>query len=220
MECKSIELNHGRCLKCNKNREHCVMANFKTISNALNNMMQKRDPYTVEHQKRVATLAVEMAKVLDFPKERIDIINMAAVIHDIGKVNVPMSILTKPTKLNEHEFNMIKTHSEVGYEIIADTEFPGKIAEIIRQHHERLDGSGYPLGLKEDEILIEAKIIAVADVVEAMNSHRPYRPALGVEKALNEIKRNRGKSYDCEVVDVCLELFLKDDFKIKDTLGK
>jgi len=134
------------------------------------------------------------------------------LIHDIGKINVPASILARPGKVSEIEFDMIKTHSQVGYDIIKRIEFPWPIADIILQHHERIDGSGYPKGLKGKDIKFEAKILAVADVVEAMASHRPYRPALGVDKALEEIKQGKGKLYDPEVADACVRLFEKEKF--------
>jgi HD-GYP domain-containing protein (c-di-GMP phosphodiesterase class II) len=141
------------------------------------------------------------------PFDVIEGIRMAATIHDIGKVSVPVEILSKAGKLTQKEFELVKDHSQTGYDILKDVEFPWPIAEIIYQHHERLDGSGYPRGLKGDDVILEARIIALADVIEAMASHRPYRPAHGVDAALDEIKKNRGILYDPEVVDICLKLF-------------
>ena len=140
---------------------------------------------------------------------------MSAILHDIGKISIPAEILTKPGRLTEIEMNMLKTHPEVGYDILKRIDFPWPLAKIVLQHHERLDGSGYPQGLKGDEILLEARIIGVADVVEAMSSHRPYRPALGIDKALEEIYQNRGIFYDPEVVDTCIKLFKEKGFEFE-----
>jgi putative nucleotidyltransferase with HDIG domain/PAS domain S-box-containing protein len=183
------------------------------IIGTLENIVETRDPYTAGHQKRVAKLAVAISQKLKFDKERINAISTAALIHDIGKIEIPASILSKPTTLTDLEFSMIKTHSQTGYNLLKKIDFGYPVADIILQHHERLDGSGYPKGLKNDEILIEAKILAVADVVEAMMSHRPYRPALGINKALKEIEAGINKLYDPLVVETCLDLFYKEDFK-------
>ncbi len=168
-----------------------------------------RDPYTAGHQRRVAELASAIAKEMGLPEEKVEGIHMAGLIHDIGKISVPAEILSKPSKLSEIEMNLIKAHPRIAYDILKEIDFPWPVADIVLQHHERLDGSGYPQGLKGDEIILEARILAVADVVEAMASHRPYRPALGVEAALAEIEKNRGRLYDPTVVDACLELFTK-----------
>lgn len=183
------------------------------IIGTLENIIETRDPYTAGHQKRVAKLAVAISQKLKFDKERINAISTAALIHDVGKIGIPASILSKPTTLTDLEFSMIKTHSQTGYNLLKKIDFGYPVAGIILQHHERLDGSGYPKGLKNDEILIEAKILAVADVVEAMMSHRPYRPALGINKALKEIETGKNKLYDPLVVETCLDLFYKEDFK-------
>ncbi len=180
--------------------------------NAMSKVIELRDPYTAGHQQRVALLASAIAREMGLPEERVFGIQLAALIHDIGKIYVPADILAKPGKLTEIEFEMIKTHPELGYNALKMIEFPWPIAEIIRQHHERLDGSGYPHGLKGDEILLEARIIGVADVVEAMASHRPYRPSLGIDAALEEITRNSGKLYDPEVVKACVRLFREKGF--------
>ena len=175
--------------------------------------VETRDPYTAGHQKRVSTLACAIAQEMNLSGSQLQGIKMAGDIHDLGKLSVPAEILSKPTKLTDPEFNLIKTHPQVGYDILKDIEFPWPIAQIVYQHHERMDGSGYPQGLVGKEILLEARIMAVADVVEAMASHRPYRPALGIGKALEEIKLNKGVLYDPEVVDACLKLSKKKGFK-------
>ena len=166
-----------------------------------------RDPYTAGHQKRVAELAKFMAMKMRLSPESVDAVEMASLIHDVGKIKVPAEILSKPGPLDEVEYLLVKTHPQAGYNLLKDIDFPWPVAEIVLQHHERLDGSGYPQGLKGKEILQEARIIAVADVVEAMASGRPYRKALGIEAALKEIKRGRSTLYDEEAVDACLALF-------------
>jgi PAS domain S-box-containing protein len=166
-----------------------------------------RDPYTAGHQKRVAELAKFMAMKMRLSPESVDAVEMASLIHDVGKIKVPAEILSKPGPLDEVEYLLVKTHPQAGYNLLKDIDFPWPVAEIVLQHHERLDGSGYPQGLKGKEILQEARIIAVADVVEAMASGRPYRKALGIEAALKEIKSGRGTLYDEEAVDACLALF-------------
>jgi len=173
---------------------------------AIARIVEKRDPYTAGHQQRVAHLAKAIAQEMGVAEERIDGIRMAGLIHDLGKISVPAEILNKPGRISKIEFDLIKTHCEVGYEILESIEFPWPIAQMVLQHHERMDGSGYPSGLKSEEILMEAKILGVADVVEAMASHRPYRPALGIDKALAEIIKNKGILYAPDVVDVCLKL--------------
>ncbi|MDP3097850.1 MAG: PAS domain S-box protein [Syntrophales bacterium] len=177
--------------------------------------VETRDPYTSGHQKRSADLARAIAAEMGLPPEKIEGIRMAGSIHDIGKLSIPAEILSKPTKLSEIEFSLIKEHAKKGYEMLKDVESPWPLAEIVRQHHERMDGSGYPRNLKGDDILIEARILSVADVVEAMASHRPYRPSLGVDAALNEIEKNRGIFYDNAVADACLRLFREKGFKLE-----
>ena len=176
-----------------------------------------RDPYTAGHQKRVTELAVTIATTMGLDSGQIEGIRMAGTIHDLGKVRVPAEILSKPGKITDLEYEMIKTHPQVGYDLLKGIDFPWPLAQIVLQHHERIDGSGYPQGLKGDEIMIEAKILAVADVVEAMASHRPYRPALGIEKALGQIKKDRGILFDPEIVDACLKGFEKG-FKFTTTV--
>lgn len=175
--------------------------------------VEARDPYTAGHQRRVAELARAIASEMQLDEEQIVGIHFAAIIHDLGKIHIPAEILSKPGRLNEIEFMLIQTHSQEGYNIIKDVHFPWPIAETILQHHEKLDGSGYPNGLKGDEIRIEARIITVADVMEAMSSHRPYRAALGLDPALKEILRGRGLQYDADVVDACIRLFTEKDFQ-------
>ncbi len=178
----------------------------ETVS-ALAIALEKRDPYTAGHSLRVAQLTFEIATQLGFSEKQIRGVHMAASIHDIGKIYVPAEILSKPNKLTEGEFMLIKSHCQVGYDILKNIEFPWPIAKIVLQHHERIDGSGYPMGLKDKKILHEAKILGVADVVEAMCSHRPYRPAPGIDKALEEILQNKGVLYNPDVVDACFYLF-------------
>jgi len=175
-------------------------------------VVEMRDAYTAGHQFRVADLACAIAEEFGFPEEQLRGIQMAALVHDIGKVGVPVEILNKPARLTKTEFELIHVHPRVGYDILKEIEFPWPIAQIVLQHHERLNGSGYPFGLKDVEICREARILAVADVVEAMASHRPYRPALGVEKALEEISANKGMLYDPDVVDICVRLFSTKGF--------
>jgi PAS domain S-box-containing protein/putative nucleotidyltransferase with HDIG domain len=179
--------------------------------------VEVRDPYTAGHQIRSANLARAIATEMGLSQEKIEGIRMAGSIHDIGKLSIPAEILSKPTKLTNIEFSLIKEHSRKGYEMLKDVESPWPLAQIVYQHHERMDGSGYPRNLKGDEILIEARIMAVADVVEAMASHRPYRPSLGISAALEEIEKNSGIFYDKAVVDTCLRLFQEKGFKLEAT---
>jgi len=174
--------------------------------------IEKRDPYTAGHQQRVAALAVLVAREMGLDEARIEGLRLGALIHDIGKIYVPAEILNRPGRLTETEFQIIQTHPQVGYEIIRDVEFSWPLAQMVLQHHERIDGSGYPEGLKGEEILLEARILAVADVVEAMASHRPYRPALAIEAALDELESHRGECYDAAAADACLRVVRRDDF--------
>jgi len=180
---------------------------------ALANTVEIKDPYTAGHQRRVAQLSCAMARELGWPADRIEGIQVLCFLHDIGKIAVPAEILNKPGKISPTEFGLIKVHPEVGYDILKDIAFPWPVAQGVLQHHERLDGSGYPSGLTAEEITPEAKILAVADVVEAMVSHRPYRPAREKEEALEEITQNRGKRYDPDAVDVCVRLLTEKDFR-------
>jgi len=184
--------------------------------NAIAVTVETRDPYTAGHQRRVADLARAIATEMNLSSDQIESIRMAATIHDLGKISVPAEILSKPTKLTEVEFSLIKTHVQSGYNILKDIEFPWPVARMVLEHHERIDGSGYPNGLKADHLLLESRILSVADVVEAMASYRPYRPGLGVDNALNEIAKNKGVHYDSEVVDACLRLFHEKNYRIPD----
>ncbi|MHB8770112.1 MAG: response regulator [Syntrophales bacterium] len=181
---------------------------------AISTAVEVRDPYTAGHQRRVAELAKAIAVEMGLSADRIDFVSMAANIHDIGKIAVPAEILSSPRQLTAIEFSLIKLHPGKGYDILKDIEFPWPVAAVILQHHERLDGSGYPQGLKEEAILIEARIIAVADVVESMASHRPYRPSRGIEPALDEIAKNKGALYDPAVVEACERLFKEESYKL------
>lgn len=176
---------------------------------AVSKTMEWRDPYTAGHQRRVALIAAEIAKKLSWPQEKIEGLYLAAMVHDIGKMAVPSDILTKPTHLTNLEMQLVKEHVETGYQILKDIPFPWPIAEMVRQHHERLDGSGYPRKLTSEAILDEAKILAVADTIEAMASHRPYRPGLGLDLALNEIRAEAGIQLDKAMVDAAIAL--RDD---------
>ena len=173
---------------------------------AVAHMAEMRDPYTAGHQTRVADLACAIARGLMLDADRIEGLRLGAMIHDIGKISVPAEILNRPGRLSAPEFEIIKTHAEIGYEIIKEIDFPWPVATMVRQHHERLDGSGYPQGVKGDAICLEARILGVADTVDAMTAHRPYRPALGIEKALAVIEAGRGRTFDADVADACLRL--------------
>jgi len=186
--------------------------------NALSVMTDKRDPYTSGHQKRVSVLAMAIAEEMGFSQDRTESVKVASLLHDIGKIYVPAEFLSKPTRLEPEEMQIIKKHSFMGYDILINIKFPWPIAEIVYQHHERIDGSGYPRGLKENEILLEAKIIAIADVVEAMSSHRPYRPSLHIDKAISEIESEKEKIYCPVCAAAFLELVRKDITKIKTLL--
>jgi PAS domain S-box-containing protein/putative nucleotidyltransferase with HDIG domain len=174
---------------------------------AISASVEAKDPYTAGHQIRVADLALAVAGELGLSEDEKEGLRLAAMIHDLGKLSVPSEILTKPKKLLDVEFELIKTHSRSGYEILSKLDFPWPIARMILEHHERMDGSGYPQGLKGGDVLLQSRILAVADVVESMASHRPYRPALGIEPALSEIETKAGRLYDPEVVRACLDLF-------------
>lgn len=187
---------------------------------SLASAVEMRDPYTAGHQERVAKLACAIAKEMGLPAGQVEGIRMAGIIHDIGKIYVPAEILNKPSRLNEAEIMLIRKHPQVGYDILKGIEFPWPIAQIVLQHHERMLGTGYPQGLTGGDILLEARIIGVADVVEAMYSHRPYRPSMGVEKTLQEISKNRAILYDPVVVDACIKIFTEKGFKFEDEMKK
>lgn len=177
--------------------------------------IETRDPYTAGHQRRVTKLACTIGEEMGLSKDQIEGLRMSGELHDIGKIHVPAEILSKPGQISEAEYTIIKTHSQVGHDILKTIEFPWPIARIVLQHHERINGSGYPSGLKGKDILLEAKILAVADVIEAMATHRPYRPALSIEESLREISKNKGTLYDSKVVDICLKVFKEKKFKFE-----
>ncbi len=192
--------------------EKTMEATIRAISLAV----EARDRYTAGHQRRVTQLACAIAKAMNLSSAQVATIRVAGLLHDLGKIYIPTEILSKPGRLTDIEFTMIKTHTVAGYDIVSAIEYPPPTAEIVLQHHERLDGSGYPSGLRGEQILLEARILAVADVVEAMSSHRPYRPALGVDKALQEISEKKGVLYDPAVVDTCVGLFERNGFVLDD----
>ena len=203
----------------NLNRQK-LQETLETLRRNLNGVIQcvalvieKKDPYTAGHQRRVTVLARVMAQEMGLPAGKRDAIRMAGILHDIGKISIPAEILSKPGRLTEIEFSILKAHSSIGYEILNEIDWPYPIPEIVLQHHERMDGSGYPHCLSGEEIMMEARVLGVADVVEAMAANRPYRPAIGIHKALEEISKSRGILYDVDVVDVCLRVFREKDFE-------
>ena len=189
---------------------------FMSTVEVATTMGEMRDPYTAGHQRRVAEIAVAVGAELGFDARRQEGLRVAGYLHDLGKIRVPSEILSKPGRLSPAEFQLVQGHAQASHDVLKGVEFPWPVAQIALQHHERMDGSGYPQGLKGEAILLEARIVAVADVIEAMSSHRPYRPGLGIDKALAEIERGRGGSYDTEVVDACLRLFRERGFSIPD----
>ena len=190
-----------------ENHTHLLRESLEQSIKAIAATLESRDPYTAGHQRRVSELATAIAREMGLTQEQISGIEFAGIIHDLGKIHVPAEILSKPGRLNELEYKLIQMHPQTGYDILKDIKFPWPIADIILQHHEKIDGTGYPQGLVGDEILLEARIITVADVVEAISSHRPYRPAMGLSVAFEEIKRGRGSAYDPDVVDACMNVF-------------
>ena len=213
VEQKTQELKEDIAIR--KQSEERLKKNMDATIETMSRIIEAKDPYTSGHQHRVCQLAVSLAQELGLSPDKIEGIRIASLIHDIGKIGLPAEILSKPTKLADIEFSLIKGHSQAGSDILKAIDFSYPVANIVLQHHERINGSGYPNGLRADEILLEARILGVADVVEAMSSHRPYRPALGIDKALEEISQNRGILYDPEVVDACLKLFREKGFKFK-----
>ena len=183
---------------------------------AVANVVEAHDPYTAGHERRVGIISADIAREMGWSEEKCNTLNLIGLVHDIGKMSIPAEILSKPGRLSAIEFQLVKTHAEEGYEILKDVEFPLPIAEIIREHHERMDGSGYPHGLKGEEALIESRILAVADVLEAIASHRPYRPSLGIDAAISEIESQRGSLFDPEVVDAMLRLFREKAYQLPD----
>jgi PAS domain S-box-containing protein/putative nucleotidyltransferase with HDIG domain len=186
---------------------------LESVIQAISLTVEMRDQYTAGHQRRVNQLACAIAREMHLPIETVQIMRVAGLLHDFGKIFVPTEILIKPGKLNELEFSLVRSHPQSGYNVLKSIEFPWPIADIILQHHERMDGSGYPSHLRGEEISVEARILATADVVEAMAFHRSYRPALGLDTALKEIDRNKSTLYDPKVAEACLDTFLDHEFK-------
>jgi putative nucleotidyltransferase with HDIG domain len=189
-----------------------LVNSLRSTIEAMSKTMEWRDPYTAGHQKRVALISEAIAKKMGWDEERIRGLYLAALVHDLGKIAIPSEILTKPSKLSDIEMSLIKEHPETGYEILKDIPFPWQIAMMVRQHHERLDGSGYPHGLKANEILLEARILAVADTIEAISTHRPYRPSLGTDKAIEQITLEAGTRLDPDIVTIAIDLLGKAEF--------
>ena len=185
------------------------------IVEAISKTVETRDPYTAGHQKRVADIAKEIAREMNLGRDIIESVDIAGQIHDLGKIAIPAEILNKPGRINHIEFELIKMHSQMGADILKNIDFPWPISDIVLQHHERFDGTGYPNGLKGEDILIQARILTVADVLEAMASHRPYRAALGIEAAFDELRQNRGIHFDPVVVDSCMRVFIEKGFSMK-----
>ena len=185
------------------------------IAYIITEIVEIRDPYLIGHHQRVSKLAAAIAQEMKLPQDKVEGVKIASLVHDVGKVNLPTEIVSKPSKLIEVEFNFIKNHPRTGYEILKKADFPWPIAEIVFQHQEKIDGSGFPRGLRGDEILIEAKILGVANVVEAMSSYKSYRLALSIDEALREISKYKNILFDPEVVDACLKLFRKKGFKFE-----
>ena len=204
-----LSLETAQKLKTQEQLANSLRATIEAMSKT----MEWRDPYTAGHQRRVANIAVAIAESLAWPTDKIQGLYMAATVHDIGKVAIPSEILTKPSHLTNLEMRLVQEHPETGYQILKDIPFPWPIAEIVRQHHERIDGSGYPSGLKGGEILDEAKMIAVADMIEAIGSHRPYRPALGMDAAIAQIESESGVKLDSNYVDAALRLMKSGSMK-------
>lgn len=211
---KSLRTRVERDQAAERNRLYLdqISTNLAETIQAIAATVELRDPYTAGHEKRVAELSVAIGRELGMAKEQLDGLHIAGTVHDLGKIRIPAEILSKPLPLNELEYGLIKLHPEAGYEILKGINFPWPVATIVWQHHERLDGSGYPRGLKGGEILLEAQILAVADVVESILSHRPYRPALGLEAAFDELTDKRGKLYNADAVDACINLFREKGF--------
>ena len=190
--------------------EHMTTGTLQVIAN----IVDAHDPYTAGHERQVGIIASDIAKEMGWPEEKCNYLELIGMVHDIGKISIPTEILSRPGKFSPLEYDLVKTHAEQGYQILKDIEFPLPIARIIREHHERMDGSGYPQGLKGNEMLPESRILAVADVLDAMSSHRPYRPSLGLEAAINEIETHRGTLFDPEVVDAMLRLIREKGYQL------
>jgi len=210
---EEVKLNYKQVDKELKQTYKKLQKIIEDTANIITKVVETRDPYSTGHQQRVSKLATVIAREMKLPQDKIEGAKIASLVHDIGKVNLPTEIISKPSKLVEVEFNLIKNYPKVGYDILRKVDFPWPIAEIVLQHQEKIDGSGYPRGLKGDEICVEAKILGVANVVEAMSSYKSYRPALSIDEALAEIVKNKNILFDPEVVDTCIKLFKEKDFK-------
>lgn len=197
-----------------RNSEAKLRSSLIESISAIAATVEMRDPYTAGHQRRVAKLASAIAHEIGLPETQIEGLYLACVVHDVGKIRVPAEVLSNPGKLSSIEFSLIKQHPQAGYDILKEVDFPWPIAQFVLQHHERLDGSGYPQGLKGDAILMESRIIAVSDVIEAMASHRPYRPGLGIDAALDEISSKRGSHFDASVVDAAIRIFREKGYSL------
>lgn len=193
--------------KAVKERTHRLQRAIEITIQDIAAMVEVRDPYTVGHQKRVGDMAMSIASQMGLPTLRLEGIKMAGIVHNLGMIHIPVEMFSKEGELTKIEFAIIKTHPQVGYDLLKHIEFSWPIAQMVLQHHEMMDGSGYPQGLKGEEIMLEARILAVADLVDAMSSPRPYRPALGIKKILGEINKNKGCLYDPGVVDAYLKIF-------------
>jgi putative two-component system response regulator len=210
----AIALHKHRMETIINEKEEKLRKNFEDTVYALSSAVEMRDPYTAGHQERVSKLACAIAREVGFSSAQIEGLRLAGMIHDIGKIKVPQEILSKPGQLSAVDFSVIIIHPKVGFDILCNIDFPYPVAQIVLQHHERIDGSGYPAGLKDEDILPQAKVLAVADVVEAIASHRPYRAALGLNRALSEISKNKGVLFDPDAVEACLRLFREKGFKL------
>ncbi|HUH65757.1 MAG TPA: HD domain-containing phosphohydrolase [Syntrophales bacterium] len=214
-ELEKWDAEHGRAREALSQSVERLKRATSFIVDIIVMVVETRDPYMAGHQKRVADLARSIAVEMGLSEEIIEGIGMAGLIHDLGKISVPTEILGQPRPLTDVEYGLVKTHPEIGYHILKDIDFYRPVAQAVYQHHERINGTGYPQGIKGDDILVEAKILGVADVVEAICRYRPYRPASGIEKALKEISQYSGVLYEPEVVDACTRLFSEKDFRFK-----
>jgi len=210
---EEVKLKYNQIDKKLKQAHEKLQKIIEGTANIITKVVETRDPYSIGHQQRVSKLTIAIAQEMKLPQDKIEGTKIASLVHDIGKVNLPTEIISKPSKLIEVEFNLIKNYPKVGYDILKKVDFPWPIAEIVLQHQEKIDGSGYPRGLKGDEICIEAKILGVANAVEAMSSYKSYRPALSIDESLAEIAENKNILFDPEVVDTCIKLFKEKGFK-------
>jgi putative nucleotidyltransferase with HDIG domain len=209
----AVSIDNASHVENMKRKHHELQKAMEGVIHAVSLIIGSRDPYTAEHQRRVAALARSIAREIGLSDWQVTGVYIAGLLHDVGKASVPSEILAKSGKINDSEFDIIKNHCRVGYDILRKIDFPWPVTRAVLQHHERLDGSGYPEGISGNDIILEARILGVADVVEAMSSHRPYRPALGLDSALEEIKRHSGVLYDSGVVKACLRLFSEDELE-------